>query len=434
MSNNDDNRPDSIVQRTPETDPNSPGDTSAGGHRREPVFNGFDMEEEDSFEEPDRDTDYTSSYLEDNLEDEEFDDALLEEEEEEYSDLHNQSFTDDRQPTRSWDELELDMEVDEQSEPPWVEEKSADAPPVSDNDADIYVAASSSLEAHEHRDGHEYSLDNEDDPDEWDEEDEYLEEGDDDDHMKWPLGLIIVTIIALLLLFAGGYGVIQQRAETQEEIRKLQAALATAANPTDVTASRDAVLAAEKLNAELRATVDTLTLENRRLTDTVAGLESQLETQQTATAALEPAITASPKAESLPATPTSAPPPTVTTKPVASQAAPSGPTTPQAAAPQPAEPQPAAPQPATPKSTAAASSGSGWFVNFGSYGQRAAAESRAARIKPATGKVVVTTGSKNGKTFYRVRVIELDNRQSAEKVARQLESEFGLSKLWVGQQ
>ena len=73
-------------------------------------------------------------------------------------------------------------------------------------------------------------------------------------------------------------------------------------------------------------------------------------------------------------------------------------------------------------------------MNFGSYGQRDAAESRAARLKPVAGKVVVTTGSKNGKTFYRVRVVELDNRQSAEKVARQLESEFGLSKLWVGQQ
>lgn len=414
MSNNDDNRPDSSVQRTPETDPNSPGDTSTGAHRREPVFTGFDMEEEDSFEEPDRDTDYTSSYLEDNLEDEEFDDALLEEEEEEYSVLHDQSVTDDQQPTGSWDELELDMEVDEESVDAWVEEKSADAPPVSDNDVATYVAVSSSFEEQEHRDGHEYSVDKEDDLDEWDEEDQYLEEEDDNDHMKWPLGLIIVTIIALLLLFAGGYGVIQQRAETQEEIRKLQAALATAANPTDITASRDAVLATEKLNAELRSTVDTLTLENRRLTDTVAGLESQLETQQTAQTSLVPANTASPKADSLPKTPTSTPPPAATAKPAAPGASSS--------------------QPAAPKSTAAASSGSGWFVNFGSYGQRTAAESRAARLKPATGKVVVTTGSKNGKTFYRVRVIELDNRQSAEKVARQLESEFGLSKLWVGQQ
>ncbi len=77
-------------------------------------------------------------------------------------------------------------------------------------------------------------------------------------------------------------------------------------------------------------------------------------------------------------------------------------------------------------------SGASWFVNFGSYSQRAAADSWAARLKPDSGRAVVTTGSRDGKTFYRVRVIELADRATADRVARQLESEYGLSKLWVG--
>ena len=100
------------------------------------------------------------------------------------------------------------------------------------------------------------------------------------------------------------------------------------------------------------------------------------------------------------------------------------------AAPQPATPQPAAPQPATPPS-----SGPGdkpWFVNFGSYSQRSAADNWAAKLQPQVGKVVVTGAEKDGRTFYRVRVVELPDKQAAEKVARALESEYGLSKLWVG--
>jgi len=97
----------------------------------------------------------------------------------------------------------------------------------------------------------------------------------------------------------------------------------------------------------------------------------------------------------------------------------------------PAAAKPAAPQPATPQPVAA---GTGWFVNFGSYSQRAAAQNWAGKLQPGAGKVVVASGSKEGQTFYRVRVIELSSKESAEKIARQLEREYGLSKLWIGQQ
>jgi hypothetical protein len=89
-----------------------------------------------------------------------------------------------------------------------------------------------------------------------------------------------------------------------------------------------------------------------------------------------------------------------------------------------------------PKSTSPATTGSGgdWFVNFGSYTVRDTAGTWAAKLKPGAGRVVVLTGDREGKTFYRVRVVDLANRDQAESVARELEAAFDLSKLWVGRQ
>ena len=136
--------------------------------------------------------------------------------------------------------------------------------------------------------------------------------------------------------------------------------------------------------------LESLRLENQRLSDTVKGLESQLDAQQKVLALPKP------------------------TKPTPTVAKP--------------KPTPA------PAKTAAGSTGGNRFVNFSSYSQRAAAEDWAAKLKPSSGRTVVTTGSKDGKTIYRVRVIGLANRESAQKLAGQLESQYGLSKLWVGQQ
>ena len=368
MHNNDNDLPDT-------TKPDDSGNRAQQAQRREPFFSGF--EEEDNYEEPDRDTDYASSYHEESLEDDEFDESPRDE--------------DDFTP-----QAEIEW-VDPEPDDNW--EESGPEPEAEPEQTSIHHVRSSSEEEEEE----------EQEEDEWDDEEDYFEE-DAADFQKWPLGLIVVAIVALLLLAAGGYGVIQQRSATQEEIRQLQATLATAASPADVTASRNAMREVQQRNTELLAAVDALTLENRHLADTVAGLESQLEAQQAAAAKQA----AAPK----PAVPKQAAP-----KPVAAPAA-VKPT-----------PQPATPQPATPKPAAPVAAGGGaWFVNFSSYDQRTTAEGWASRLKPTAGKVVVTTGSKGGATVYRVRVIGLTNRESAEKVARQLESEYGLPKLWVGQQ
>ncbi len=331
-------------------DPTDTISEAGGDQRREPLFSGF--EEEDNYEEPDRDTDYASSYHDEGPEDDEFDESSQAE-----GDLPPQAEI-------VWEDSEPD-DNPEESEP---------------EQTGIHNALSSEEEEPEE--------------DEWQDDDGYYEE-DAADFQKWPLSVILVAIIALLLLAAGGYGIMQQRSAAQEEIRQLQATLATAASPANVRASHDAVRDMQQRNTELVATVDALTLENRRLADTVAGLESQLEAQQAALAK-------------------------------------------QASTPSPATPKPvAAPAPVKPTPAPTASrpvSGGAWFVNFSSYDQRATAEGWASKLKPGAGKVVVTTGDREGATVYRVRVVELANRESAEKIARQLEKEYGLPKLWVGQQ
>jgi hypothetical protein len=97
------------------------------------------------------------------------------------------------------------------------------------------------------------------------------EEGDEED-APWPIGLIVVAAFALLLLAAGGYGVMQQRAAMQEEIRSLQAVVATSASPQEIASSREDQRVLDQRNTELRATIEALQIEIRTLRDTARGL------------------------------------------------------------------------------------------------------------------------------------------------------------------
>ena len=107
------------------------------------------------------------------------------------------------------------------------------------------------------------------------------------------------------------------------------------------------------------------------------------------------------------------------------------------------KPKPAAPKPATKPSLPAVqeastlsstSSGGVWFVNFGSYSQESAAKSWAGKLKPSAGEVIVAPTSSNGRTYYRVRVINLSGESAARQTASELEKAHGVSKLWVGKQ
>ena len=373
--NDDDSRRDSDEPRSGLKPKDS--DDSVPGGRREPVFTDFD--EDEDYEEADRDTDYASAYEEESendeylepLEDEDPDDISTE-----WQVLGATGAGTSRAGGNPWD-------VAEKTDAPEDEiEAGVDEYDTEVDDDDLEDSPG------------DYDQEREQPDEEWDDDEDYpdeveaLEEAPEQEAAhSWPLGLVIVGIVALVLLAAGGYGVIQQRSATQEEIRQLQATLATAASPAEVAASREALREVEQRNENLVATVDRLSLENRRLADTVAGLEKQLAT-------LSQAV----------------PPKAAAAKP--------------AAAPKPAAK--AKPEPAS------AAAGGDWFVNFSSYSQRSVAESWAKKLKPTDGKAVVATSTRDGKTFYRVRIIGLNDRAAARKVAGELESAYKLPPLWVG--
>jgi len=316
----------------------------------------FDDSDDERYEEPERDTDYTQGFREEHididrtLEDfyeediEEQDDALFNEQAEF---LEEQVFGEARETDndQQWDDQELSADVDDSEfadERPWFDEDFSEA---------------------------------------------------DAQSNSWPLGLIAIAAIAVLLLFAGGYGVIEQRGAAQEEIRQLRAALATAANPEDVSASRQALQEVKALNSELTFTIQSLGAENQRLADTVAGLEKQLDAQVNAA---QPVAIAKPA----PAIP---------------------------------KPEPATPR-ITPTASPAFSANGEWFVNFGSYGQQDAAQVWVNKLQPGSGKVIMATSARDGITYYRVRVVGLPDKNTADSIARRLEGRYGLSKLWVGQE
>jgi cell division septation protein DedD len=387
---------DPSQQQKPGFDPNDTDRTPSGGRRREPVFSDFD--EEEVYEEPDRDTDYASAYQEDEIDEDEYDDLELE-------DILAAPVTKWQQSAtgREWNDPDSD-------EPIAIDQQSLDTE--ADDDEDNWQVLDT-LETHSDRpdniDEAEDDWDEEDEDDYPGEQDEFSDDHEDGAH-NWPLGLIAVALLALLLLAAGGYGVIQQRWAMEEEILQLQASLATSASPADVAASREALQEMEQRYAQQSTVIDSLTRENNRLVDIVAGLESQLKAQQAATPQ--------------PATPQPATPQPATPKSAAAKVAPTKPAAAKAPTP--------APKPAT--STTAAPGSGGWFVNFGSYNQRAVADEWANRLKPGAGRVVVATAEKGTQTFYRVRVVGLANRDQAEKISRQLQDKYGLSKLWVGEQ
>ena len=336
------------------------GESNSPPPRKEPVFNGFDDDQD--YEEPERDTDYASRYVDDEL------DEPMEEE----SDLEL-DWGDEEEPR------DEPVSFDETRDTGWASESR-----LAEDDEPELVALDEETAA---------EVDDELPPWEGEYDDEYAEETS-----KWPVALLAVGLVAIILLAAGGYGVLQQRAATEEEIRQLRAELATATRPVEAPVDNSALAEARQRNIEMSMAMDSLKQENSRLVDTVAGLEKQLEAQQAAMDKLA-------KSAARPA-------------------------------PKPAAPKAAAPKAAAPAATVASSSNSSatgdWFVNFGSYSQRAPADNWAAKLKPTSGRAVVTTGARDGKTFYRVRVIDLADKSSAERVARQLESEHGLGKLWVG--
>jgi len=319
--------------------------------RHEPGFGGFGDNDEYEYEEPDRDIDYSSGYSTDSEdEDEGFD---------------NPSSNDEEQDVFTFEE-----EGEEEYEP--------DQPLAGE-------------------------------PDDWLENEDSDNDEIEDSTQSWPLGLIAVAAVALMLLAAGGYGVIQERAEIEEELRQLRETLTTVTSLDDAGVSQKALQTLKQSYDGLTINAEALMRENRRLTNAVAELEIQLEDSQALLPVSNKVIVTSVSAE--------------TKRPASKSADP--------AAPKPSTPVSATPQPAAVTASMTVSSGA-WFVNVSSYSTRAAAEKWVDKVHPDAGNVIVSASTREGKTYYRVRVIGLANKSAAAQVARKLEAELTLDKLWVG--
>lgn len=390
---NNDDRPESSIVQSSRYGTNPLGNKD----RREPSFGNFDEDGIEEYEEPDRDTDYSSGYVSESVADEdEFEGSFAENNADEpippdtLSSVDTEPEYAETRESDDWLELEESFPDDDEEDlsPP-----ESEAPPV----------RLSSLENElEHTETEE--------PDDWLEEEEYYED-ENRGSSSWPLSMIGVAAAALVLLGVGIYGVMQERAATQTELRDLRATLATSSNQENVGNSREALREMQQAYDTLAAEAKALAVENQILTEAVAGLNAQLrdrtdkpQVQAPSTTTKQPITVSDRKTQS--ARPAAQPP--VAAKPVA--------------------PASAVPQPATPVSA------EHWFVNFGSYSSRPMAQSWASKIQPVAGNVVVVPGSKDGKTYYRVRVVELPGKGSADRVARQLEKELQVSRLWVGQE
>lgn len=409
MNNNNDD-PKTSLERLLGRDTNRNGEP-----RRDPSFGRFADHHEDDYEEPDRDTDFDTGYQSDSVDEEEiFDDEPLQDPATPpaYSATDTRFRYDD-------DPVDDDAEDDEDYE---------------DEDPDAWLEEEDTIPAQESR------------------------------GRQWPAALIVVAVVAIILLCAGGYGVMQQRAATEAELQQLRAALATSASPEEVRSSRGALQELQRAYDKLLADSEALALENRRLSDTVAGLEAQLGVQQsalskTAAPAIKPATAPSasvtpapqpaadrftplhsnPGARSPSAKPEPKSPEPEQTVPTPETSAPAA--TPTQAAPaktraEAAAPAPLATAPATQAPTPAPvkSSPGPWFVNFGSYATRNMAASWAAKLRPAAGEVIIAPIDSAGKTLYRLRIIGLADRDTAKAVARQLETELRVDPLWVGKE
>ena len=202
---------------------------------------------------------------------------------------------------------------------------------------------------------------------------------------RWPVAMLVIAAVAVLLLAVGGYGVISERSAMEGEIRQLQAELARTISPDEARASRNAQEAADRANAALEEELRGLRSENAELQQAVRDMEarvaSRIEKAEKAVAEAQQAAASAARRSNA--------------------------------------------------STAAAAAGD-WFVNFGSYAQISDAQRWAARLEVDSGRVVVQDAQSNGKTIHRVRVVSLPDKAAADRVARQLESEHKLPKLWVG--
>lgn len=205
----------------------------------------------------------------------------------------------------------------------------------------------------------------------------------------WSASLAVIAVVVIGLLALGGYALIRESKALQAELQYLQAQLEAAVPPADVLAERELrrtlMERSESLENELADMQLQYTRQEADLTEALAVLRAE-------NAVLEKALQTA------------------------------------------RQPQPSVPVNTETQTLAARNRGGAgdWFVNFGSYGQRAIAQRWIERLDVAGGTVVLQEAAADGEPVYRVRIIGLETKSLADKLARALESEYQLPALWIG--
>jgi len=235
-------------------------------------------------------------------------------------------------------------------------------------------------------------LEDQDDSDLNDETDDENDLGDSDMAESRPLWPTAVGLIAIVLLAIGGWGLYEERSTLQARIVELENSQAKAR--ASATIDPATLSALETDNAALKLQLEGLYRDYEIAMAEITSLQALAESAATADNSDNSDMTDYEEADADGSM---------------------------------AEDASGAPEvsPATPGD---------WFVNIGAYSTPASAENWLARLESAgynavTQQVVID----DGRVLHRVRVVGFGSKAAAQTVAQALESEFGVTELWVGQ-
>ena len=204
----------------------------------------------------------------------------------------------------------------------------------------------------------------------------------------WP---VLTAGCALILVVIGGWGAITERSALTARIAELEAAKAKTPQRGDLSSDEEQALLDE--NQWLTTQLDQLREQFSSMSQELSELEAALSSGLTASQPVESVAAINPKNE----------------VPSTSQEQPSSDTS-------------------NDKTNI-----EGWFVNVAAYSQASAAQSWVDRLAASVdGTVVSSTVVVNEKTLYRVRVVGLADRATAQALASSLESTYNIGPLWVG--
>ena len=232
---------------------------------------------------------------------------------------------------------------------------------------------------------------------------------------RLPLWPTLGGAVAVVLLLIGGWGAISERSALQQRIVQLEQQQSAPRSQGDLDTQAEAALAAE--NQALQMQLSSLRDQYNVANATINTLQSELD-QFTSDAPATPAAEeAALTALSTPPSPTAG-----NTTPTADNATPEA----ETVAPPDTDIDP-------PLTSAADLPAGGWFVNVAAYSKSATAESWAEKLQGEGFNAITQSVNSGGRTLFRVRAVGFPTEGEARAAAGQLEAEYNIGPLWVGE-